>query len=708
MRGHWFLLPLIAACNQSDFGAPDFGDDPPPGPGSPTWTQTDLSCQATSDCAPGETCDGGFCRPKQCDDGPYDSAAPLGPDHMLYRDHELLVIDATASQGAYWVDGYGASGAIDYHGPGGGSFSMGGGALTDVGRIVTKQGPGMVVAAAGSSNVTVTGGVIAKQTINVGLVPVAVGAGDVDGDQQDEIIALAANGHVAVCAQGGSCTQWSFSNITGVDVAVADTDGDGVDEVIMLVSTGGKTETLAWKVRENTTVGALFDTHFQAVTAGDFDRDGRAEVALLEDRGWLGFASDKVHMYRVGAQWQGVAATATTGSAIDLAAGDPDGTDAGDVVAVLGSNQDVDVMRWNGSALAKVASGSVATTSSPARIALGDTDGDSVAMRLVSGPDLVSNGLTPMMVVTFPPYDANVSKGATSGVGVGNRTNTSEDATTTVTLSAGVEVGVGADFLSIFSARLSQRLAVDVSKSQTVSKQLSVGTRFSLKPQVDLYGDRYGAVVVGCSCFHSYVYELVDPSNHAGGSGHRLTMVVPVGGQTTVLSTPRYNALAKHAGKLPEIQVASQIGEPKSYPSSPTKLDGSPVQPDEHVFPHRPVLTVSDVGTVSFSLGVGTSETNSQSLTTTVGVSGSLGALGVTFGASLGASWGRSLAVTIGSGTDFSGDVPPIGDDPSTPEDEYQTHGFTYSPYVYRQPYTLPGAQQPSGFYVLDYAVGAR
>ena len=93
---------MLVACNQGDFGPPGFGEDMPPGPGSPNWNSTDLSCSTTDDCAPGEMCDGGRCRPKQCDDGPYESDTPLGPHHLFFRDDELLIIDQSASQGSYW------------------------------------------------------------------------------------------------------------------------------------------------------------------------------------------------------------------------------------------------------------------------------------------------------------------------------------------------------------------------------------------------------------------------------------------------------------------------------------------------------------------------------------------------------------------------------------------------------------------------------
>src|SRR5262249_31812549 len=198
-----------------------------------------------------------------------------------------------------------------------------------------------------------------------------------------------------------------------------------------------------------------------------------------------------------------------------------------------GSGGDLDVQTWNGSGLASAYTGTTSATSSPKRIALADFDGDSVAATLVSGPELVAGALAPMMVVTFPPYGATLANAGVAAVAVGNREDQSTDASTTVSLQAGVEVGVGADFLDIFSAKLSAKLSTEVSATKSLDKHYSVGTKFSLKPQVDLYGDRYGAVVVGATCFHSYVYELVDPANRAGGTGHQMTMVVPVGGQTT-------------------------------------------------------------------------------------------------------------------------------------------------------------------------------
>ncbi len=702
MRRLGVLLLLVAACDQTAFDPPDFGEDPPPGPGSPQWADTDLSCSAATDCAPGESCIDGTCRPKQCDGEDYASAMPLGTATVLFRDQELLLVDGDANEGKYYVDGYEAAGA-SYSG----SLSPGSVAITDVAAIDTPDGGAAVTAFGGSSSVTVLGATVAQKSINTGLVPVAVAAGDVDGDHAEDIVAISSDAQSAICSLEGSCTRYAFNSaLTGVDVAAGDTNGDGVDEVVFLLRDGDSTTVSAWSVTadEGGYLAVGFDTRFNAVTAGDVDHDGRDEVALLEDRGWFGFASDAVHVYRVGSSFEGINAVYTTGKAVDLGAGDVDGTGEGDAIAVLGTNKDVEILRWNGSSVAKTATGTAGVTASPKRIALGDLDNDSVRARLVSGPDLVPGRLMPTMVATFPPYDATAADGL-PGVAIGSRTEAVENAADTVSLRAGIEVGVDADFVGLFKAKLSTKLEREVAVTRAHTKTSIVGSKFSLRPQVDLYGNQYAAVVVGCNCFHRYDYELIDNANKTGGSGRIVTMMVPVGGQVTVLSTPRYNALASLTGDLPTIEVASRIGDPTSYPRTPTKLDGTAVAPDEQVFRQLPELRTSDVGTVGFWLLAAESDTNTTAMSTTVSVNAALSAVGVTFGASLGATWGKSFSITVGSGAEFSGEVPPIPDNPDTPEDEYHARAFTFSPVVYRQAYTDPVTNEPSGYYVLDYTV---
>lgn len=701
---------LVAGCDQTAFEPPAIGEDPPPGPGSPQWADDDLTCTTDDDCAAGEACDGGACRPKQCDDGPYESAVPLGPRKVFFREQELVVVDSEPSNGSFWIDGYDAAGTISYEGGGGGSFSLSASALADVARITTSDGAGVAALVAGGRTVTLAGRGFERRSIDVPFTPVAIAAGDVDGDSVDDIVAVSSGLRVAICSLAGSCTTYTLGeDLTAIDVAVGDTNGDGVGEVIALAHSGEQSIVAVWSpsVEDSEILVGTFNSVFGAVASGDYDTDGRAEVSLLQDGGWLGWASDKVHSYRVGADFTGIGATNVSSGAVDLATGDPQGGDAGDVLGVL-AGREVALFRWNGSALAESSRGTVNATSAPIKLAFGDLDDDSVSAKLITGPTLVPGRLLPTTLIQFPPYDARLAGTSTSGVAIGNRTDISLDEAETITLQAGVEVGVEADFAGLFKAKLSTKLSSEIKRSRSLGRKWSVGTKFSLRPDPERYGSDYGAVVVACNCFHTYEYELIDSGNRAGGTGRKLTLIVPVGGQTTVLSTPRYRALAEQLGDLPDITVTRRIGDPSSYPTAPTKLDGSPVQPDEMVFPNRPTLRTSDVGTVAFSMSAGETETNSVAMSSSVSVQGSVVIGGVLVGGSLGVGWGNSYSVTVGEAAEFSGEVPPMPDDPNTPEDEYEQHAFSYSPYVYKQTYTDPVTNEPSGFYVLDYAVSRQ
>ncbi|HET6612876.1 MAG TPA: hypothetical protein VFG83_12840, partial [Kofleriaceae bacterium] len=206
---------------------------------------------------------------------------------------------------------------------------------------------------------------------------------------------------------------------------------------------------------------------------------------------------------------------------------------------------------------------------------------------------------------------------------------------------------------------------------------------------------------------HQYTYQLSDPTARLGegADGGRFVVVVPVGGQTTVWSTRRYNAMADAVGGLPHIEVAGSIGDPSSYPTSPTRVDGTPIAPEDMLFPDPPQYLTSDVGEVGWWLEAGESETNQTNLTTSLGVSSSINAGGFKFGADVGVGLGSGYSITVGSSAFFSGSVPPIPDDPETPEDEYQTYAFSFSPVVYSEPYTAADGQ-PASYYVLNYIVG--
>jgi hypothetical protein len=93
--------------------------------------------------------------------------------------------------------------------------------------------------------------------------------------------------------------------------------------------------------------------------------------------------------------------------------------------------------------------------------------------------------------------------------------------------------------------------------------------------------------------------------------------------------------------------------------------------------------------------------------TTTVGMSAGFGVFGsgVDVDTNIGVTQGYSIR--IGKEAIFAGDIPPIPDNPDTPEDEYLEHRFAFSPYVYREHYTDAGGEE-SGYYVVYYASSAQ
>ena len=200
-------------------------------------------------------------------------------------------------------------------------------------------------------------------------------------------------------------------------------------------------------------------------------------------------------------------------------------------------------------------------------------------------------------------------------------------------------------------------------------------------------------------------HEVDDPGNLVGDNGEEFVALMPVEGSTTVWSTPRYNAMAKAVGNLPLVEVPMTLGDPSSYATTPSLPDGSPIPAADMVFPDPPEFLVSDVGTLGWWLAAEEQETNSVAMESQLDINASVTVSGFTFGSEVGAGWGEGYSVSVGSEFFFGGGVPPIPDDPSTPEDEYAQYRFGFSPVVYRHHYTDPGGSD-AAMYVLDYTVG--
>ncbi len=304
----------------------------------------------------------------------------------------------------------------------------------------------------------------------------------------------------------------------------------------------------------------------------------------------------------------------------------------------------------------------------------------------------------------FPPYSAEHSDGQAS-IFVGSGESVSEEFSDSVGLSAGVTLGVSGEFPGVFSAEVSTSLRTHVEKSRTQGQTKVVGTRFTINADPELQGEAYSVVVLSSACYNLYRYQLEDPAERVGGDGGEFALVVPVGGQSTVWSSNRYNALAQALGTLPEVASGTALGDPAAYPASPLRDDGSPVPAEDMVFPDVPSFLVSDVGQTGWFLSVNDYENNAERLTIGVSVSSSITAAGVKFGGEVGADWTQGHSINVGQEALFGGAVPPIPDDPDTSEDEYEAHRYSFSPYVYTEHY-VNSQGEDAAYYVLNFTAG--
>ena len=123
------------------------------------------------------------------------------------------------------------------------------------------------------------------------------------------------------------------------------------------------------------------------------------------------------------------------------------------------------------------------------------------------------------------------------------------------------------------------------------------------------------------------------------------------------------------------------------------------------VFKKPPTLRSSDIAATTFELSVAREETNEELVYKGGGASASIGVFGVTASGSVDVSWSRGYGLSVSETSTFSGTVPPLRNDPTSPEDELKLYGYSFTPILYRQRY-LDGAGKEGAFFVLSYAVG--
>jgi hypothetical protein len=244
-----------------------------------------------------------------------------------------------------------------------------------------------------------------------------------------------------------------------------------------------------------------------------------------------------------------------------------------------------------------------------------------------------------------------------------------------------------------------------VRNRHSVSKEHAVGARIVANANPEAFGGDDATVILSNGCFHSYTYRMDDPTNQMGADEGEFVVLVPVDTQTTAWSAGRYNAYAKATGRMPVVSVPHEVGNPKSYSSTPVRGDGTPVADSEMVFRDRPTLTVSDRSMMGWWLTTRENVTNEVALDTRLSMSGNVSVPGFHFGTEVGQGWSHGYGIAVGEHVLFGGSAPPLPDDVSTPEDEHSTHRYSFSPYVYREHYT-DAAGKDAAYYAINFTVG--
>lgn len=707
-----FLIGLATIAGCTPFSPDEQAPDKPyTGPGTQEWGEVDLTCDSSGDCLTGEICSDGYCQVDRCGGDLANSVPPLGDSYYFSREDEIALADSEKKDNTYYLDAFDPR-DLTYDG----SYDLGNRAPIDVaGGALWGARPQAIYAAAfkNSSTVEIAG---SNDTLDLPIMPVALAAGDMDLDGLDELIGVSSSGTIAICdADKNSCITYTMSDdVDVIDATAGDIDGDYYAEVIVLMDIQGSrylyTFNTDWEETEQEEVAAsTVSNDVKKITAGDLDADGIAEIVAFRDGGYFDYWDDDLEVYLVDFPSQSINMILSHetdgfshGRDLEIADSDGDGygeiylleNEARVVTYTFGTNgklNDEGVVGYNPSI-------------DPNLVAVADHNGDAPIAELKGNVQSCQGNPVPLMLMVLPPYDEDFANG-TSRVGFGNSTSTTESVEETVSLSIGVDIGYTASFGEIFKTKMSMTMGQRVSASVRNQTRMSVGTSYTLIADPGMYGPKYGGVVLSWGCFDGYKYKVDDPSNHLRGAhGENLVLTVPTGGGSSIWSTPRYNALAALSENLPEMDIPYRVGKVDTYPTSPEKLDGNTLKRKDMLFTDPPQLIASDVSRVSWNTSIVESQTNSANLSVDVGMNAGVSVAGVAVGMSQSIGWGSGYSITVGEEARFNGTIPPLPDDPSTPEDEYVSHAYGLRPYVYIQDYETADGEQV-GFYVQTYTV---
>ena len=696
-------------------------------PGSQAWGAEDISCTSHSDCNTGESCLNDVCQPSQCEGGLENSSAPIGSAFTFFADNEVGVADRRSYEGGYWIDTYSPDGhSPDYAG----STELASTALVDVsgGRFTKGQRTAQYVTAIEGRSAfgfSTSRGSDAEDMdwVSLSFQPAALDVGDTDADGLDEVVVVSFDGRLSNChLDSGSCESWAFSedqDLDFLDVAAGDIDGDAVAEIIALVELDG--DTVVYVLNQDYEGKGQPQSYQRFVDdairldVGDLDGDRIAEIAVLLDKDSIPFwgESDGLQVFNADTS----AGEGETGELLLAAESDtPDLEEAEDIevadtdadqlaeMYVIDSTGQLAAYETNYGTITERFNHTLSVSSEPFRLALSDADGDSPMATLIDDEPVLARGAPiPSAMILMPPYDADHSAGPSSSF-YGSSESTGESYSDTVSLGMKVDIGVKAEFMDMFGVSYGNSVGWRVKQTYGEGFRTSVGARFGMSADPDMYGPYHGAVVLSWGCFDTYTYEIDDPNGLASNmDGESFVVTVPVGGSTSVWSLARYNAMAEALGTLPVLEVPYEVGNVNAYPSTPERIDGSAIPDEDMVFKDPTWYTAPDVGSVSYRSQYSTDQSTSTSFDTSIGTSVGVSAAGVQVGMGAEYGWGEGYKLSLGTAAMFSGKVSAVPDNPSTPEDEYNLYAFRFAPVVYRHWYTNPVGED-AALFVMTYA----
>lgn len=711
MRNRFWVAPFVALAmvfSALGSGGCSAGDDTAPpvplnAPGTTAFND-DIHCKVDSDCKAAESCTNGLCQMKRCAaNGLTANQPPLGVHGFIKLNRELVV------GGGSTVAGYNTSGSsvskLGSVTPGGTLVDLAGGNLTGV------RPESVATATTGSTQIKVTqnGNVVSQ--FDAGIQPIAMAAGDFTGEGLDRVLVAASNGQFAICnAVTKSCDLKFNLGVSGVrDVAVGDVDADGFDEA--LFDLGDKVVIFNYdngKPLQAKTITTGTGRNFTRITAGDIDGDGFDELIGLQDDG----SGSSLHVLALSN------GSFTEKSTLDVDGGTQDiqfggiGRDAKDIIAVGGGNH---VWIYDGKPDGTLTSAfnTTMTTDNVSRVGASDIDGDNVPAKLIAPPKVSSGNLIPIAVLVPPPYSKQYSGeghgDSRSVVTMGSSSTTGTGSDHSVTVSYGYGITLGGSIGPLFTASASYNIQKSITTTKSYSKSSTVSQSFSFEARPDLDGYETGAVAVACGCFNQFDYQIDDPNNTLGpdGGDKKVSVFLPIGGQTSVWALKRYNQLAQALGdgSLPTFTIDIKSGDISSYPQNAQKLDGSKIPEADDLFPNSPPFRVSDVASTSFALTLSDAMTTATNTSSGWTLNLSLGAAAVTGNANYGKTISDGYHVDLAKSTTFSGSVPPLRDNPSTPEDEFAINSYSFTPVVYSEHYMTP-QKKDATYWVVTYTVG--